>query len=304
MTDNFKIYGSVDKEFTKVPKVLIRCKSISCEARIILAFLIDLTGNFNINEHGLSTILGITEYKVKRAVIELETAGYICRRRYRIMNGAKFGGWFWDISAYPIFKSDIQRVENQLVENQMSEIQPVENRFENQPVENQLSENQLVENSPYIKDRKDTRPTDKRLKEEETIREETGEREFALTPTPINQSGESIFSSGDVNSHQAFNRFCEVYPRLGDRAQAEAAFFAIPDINNICWQITNSVEWFEKIKRWDDWNTGQKNTYCPQAVKFLKRGDWQEFMKSDATMPIKDRLDAILPDEEDDYEIN
>lgn len=287
MTDNYKIYGAIDKDFTKVPKAVIKDVSISCEARIILEFLIDLMGNFNINEHGLSTILGITEYKVKRAVIELEAAGYVHRYRQRIMNGSKFGGWFWEISVTP-------RFENQLVENQTSEIQPVENQFEIQPVENQLSENQLVENIPYIKDRKDTRPTDIRLKEEETKGEETEEREITLTPTPLNQSGENIISSTDVNTIQAFNRFCEVYPSLGNRDQAQAAFFAVPDINNICWQIVNSVEWFMKNGKWDNWKTGQKNVSCPGAVKFIKEGRWQEYLKSGATMSRREQLSVLL----------
>lgn len=299
MTDNYKVHGTVDKDFTKVPDAIIRDKSISAEARIILEFLIDLKGDFNVNEHGLSTILGITEYKVKRAVIELEAAGYISRRRYRIMNGSKFGGWFWDISSSPIFKSDVLRVENQLVENQTSEIQPVENRFENQLVENQLSENQLVENQSYIKDRKDTRPTDTRLKGEETRRVETEEREIALTLTPINQSGEPIMSQAELNITQAFNHFCEVYPSLGNKEQARTAFFAIPDISKICWQIANSVEWFEKSGRWDNWTTGQKNVSCPDAVKFLKEGRWKQYLRSSDTISTKDRILAVLAKEND-----
>ena len=306
MTDNFKIYGAVEAPYTQVPKALIKDTSISCEARVILEFLIDLTGNFSVNEHGLSTILGITEYRVKRAVIELEAAGYIRRRRYRIMNGAKFGGWFWDISAYPIFKSDLQRVDNQLVENQMSEIQPVENRFEIQPVENQLSENQLVENQPYIEDRKDTRPTDIRLKEEKTEVEETEGREPTLELTPLYQAEEPIISSAELNINQAFNRFCEVYPsfRLDNEKKMRAAFFAIPDIDKICWQIVNSVEWYLKSGKWDNWQTGQKNVSCPGAVRFLKERRWEAYLKSGATMTVKDRLDALLPDEDDNYEIN
>ena len=291
---NYKINGSVEKDFTKVPKTIIQDKSLSCEARIILEFLIDLIGEFSVNEHGLSTILGITEYKVKRAVIELENAGYIHRRRQRILNGSKFGGWFWDISVTPIFRLDIPRVENQLVENQTSEIQLVENQFEIQPVENQLSENQPVENQSYIQDRKDIRPIDTRLKEEETEREKTEEREFTPTLTPLNQSGESVISQQELNITQAFNRFCEVYPKVGNRDQARAAFFAIPDIDKICNQITNSVEWFEKTGRWNDWKTGQKNVSCPLAYKFLTRGDWQEYLKSGTAMSEEERLMTIL----------
>lgn len=298
MAENFKIHGAVGDNFTKVPKALVRNKSISSDAKIILEFLIDLTCDFSVNERGLSSILGISLFKVGNAINELETAGYI--RKQRVMNGTKFAGWSWDISAFPIFrpnlsdteKSDLKKSDTNNSDLKNSDTEKSDTNFSN-PTD------QL-----YIKDRKDIRPIDTRLKEEKTKREETEESVSALTPTPITQSGESIFSSGELNTHQAFNRFCEVYPRLGDRAQAEVAFFAISDINNICWQIVQSVEWFEKLKRWDDWQTGQKNKYCPQAVKFLQREDWQEFMKSDATMPIKDRLDAILPDEEDDYEIN
>ena len=107
-----------------------------------------------------------------------------------------------------------------------------------------------------------------------------------------------------VNIYQAFNRFCEVYPRLGEREQAQAAFFMIPDISNICWKIVNSVEWFETGKRWDDWKTGQKNVFCPQAAKFLTRGDWKEFLKSDRPLSFEERMDALFSDEESEYEAN
>ena len=304
MIDNYKIHGSVDKDFTKVPKAVIRDKALSTDARIILEFLIDLAGGFSINEAGLSTILGISEFKVKRAVVELEKAGYISRHRQRSMNSSKFGGWFWDISASPIFRSDLPRVEIQPVENQLVENQPVENLNENQPVENQLSENQLVENQLYIKDRKDTRPINERLKEVKTERENTEESVFTPALTPLNQSGESIISSGEVNINQAFNRFCEVYPNLGDRNTARAAFLAIPDISRLCWQIANSVEWFEKSKRWDDWQTGQKNVACPQAAKFLKRGDWQQYLNSGATVSRRDEILAILEKERAANEID
>ena len=156
-----------------------------------------------------------------------------------------------------------------------------------------------TKNQFYIKDRKDIRPIDTRLKEEETKGEETEEREFTPTLTPLNQSGESVISSGELNTIQAFNRFCEVYPKVGDIDKARAAFLAIPDIDKICNQITNSIEWFEKTGRWNDWKTGQKNVSCPQAVKFLTRGDWREYLNSGQTMSYRERLNAILPDEEE-----
>ena len=89
-----------------------------------------------------------------------------------------------------------------------------------------------------------------------------------------------MLSQADVTVEQAFNRFCEVYPNLGDKNLARASFLAIPDIGNICHQIVNSVEWFEQSGKWDNWQTGQKNVSCPRASKFLNRGDWQEYMKS------------------------
>ena len=294
MNNNFVIYGEVEKDFTKVPNTIIRDTSISAEARIILEFLINLTGDFNIYESGLSSILGISLFKVKRAVIELENAGYIHREKQR-NSAMQFAGWSWKISAVPIFMSKKPLSENPLSENPLSD---------NPLSENPLSEKPLSENQPYIKDRKDIRPTDTRLKEDKTKVEEIEESVSTPTLTSLFQSEETIISSGEINTIQAFNRFCEVYPRIGDREQAQAAFFQIPDISNICWKIVQSVEWFENLKRWDDWQTGQKHKYCPQAIKFLKRGDWQEYMKSGADMSRRERLAALLPDEEDEYETN
>jgi len=298
MTDNFKIHGVITDNFTKVPKAVIRDKSISSDAKVILEFLIDLTGEFSINERGLSSILGISLYKVGKAINELETAGYISKRM--VMDKNRFSGWFWDISATPIFKldathlnfSDAKISDTKNTDTKISDTNSSDTNFS------------YPTNQVYIKDRKDRRLTDLKLEEENTNGCKTVESVSSPILTPLNQSSDSFISSGEVNTIQAFNRFCEVYPRIGDRSQAQSAFFAIPDINNICWQIVQSVEWFENLKRWDDWKTGQQNVFCPQAVKYLKRGDWQEYMKSGATKSRREELDEILPDEEDEYETN
>lgn len=293
MTDNFKIHGTVDKEFTKVPKAIIRDKSISAEARIILEFLIDLTGDFSVNERGLSSILGISLFKVGNAVNELETAGYI--RKQRVMNGTKFAGWSWDISAFPIFRSNLSDTEN----SDLKKSDTNNSDLKNSDTEKSDTNFSNPTDQLYIKDQKDTRPTDTRLKEEKTKVEETEESVFAPTLTPLIQSGESLISAGELNIAQAFNRFCDVYPNLGDRDQAWVAFRAIPDIDKICQQIANSVEWFEKSGRWDNWQTGQKNVVCPYAAKFLKRGDWQQYLKSGATISTTDRILAVLAKEKE-----
>ena len=287
MTENFKIHGAVDKDFTKVPKSVIRDKSLSSDAKVILAFMIDLTGDFHVNERGLSTILGISEFKIRNAVNELEVAGYI--RRKRVMNGNKFAGWFWEISVIPTV-SDTTHSNYSCVRNSGAK----NSRVTDSSAKNSDAKFSGVTNQRYIKDRKDTRPTDIRLKEEETKGEETEESVCTLTLTPISTSGESIISQQELNITQAFNRFCEVYPNLGDRDQARAAFFAIPDIDKICHQIVNSVEWFEKSKRWDNWTTGQKNVACPKAVKFLKQGDWRQFLNSGEFMSEEERIMAAL----------
>ena len=288
MAENFKIHGAVGDNFTKVPKALVRNKSISSDAKIILEFLIDLTGDFSVNERGLSSILGISLFKVGNAINELETAGYI--RKQRVMNGTKFAGWSWDISAFPIFRSNLSDTEKSDLKNSDTN----NSDLKNSDTEKSDTNFPYLTDQLYIKDRKDTRPTDTRLKEEKTEEEETEERERALTPPPLNQSGESIISSADVNTIQAFNRFCEVYPIHGNRAQMQAAFFSVPDISNICWQIVNSVEWFMKSGKWDNWQTGQKNVSCPGAVKFIKEGYWQDYLKSGATMSRREQLSVLL----------
>ena len=297
MNANYKIHGSVDTEFTKVPKALILNTSLSGEARVLFSFLIDLTGDFSVNERGLSTLLGFSEFKVRNAVIQLEAAGYI--RRTRIMNKNKFAGWFWDISVIPTDSN------NSLVKNSSAKNSLVKNSsVKNSSAKDSRANLSSVTDSKYIKDRKDTKPINDKLNIKETNLTQTEESVFTPTLTPLNQLGEDVISSENVNTIQAFNRFCEVYPNLGDRNTARAAFLAIPDISRICWQIANSVEWFEKSKRWDDWQTGQKNVACPQAAKFLKRGDWQQYLSSGATMTRRERMNAILPDEENDYEVN
>lgn len=298
MNSNFKIHGTVEKDFTKVPKTIIRDTSMSSDAKVILEFLIDLTGEFSINERGLASLLGISLFKVGKAIGELEKAGYISKRM--VMNKTRFAGWFWDISVTPIFKSDSTHLnfsDTEISDTNFSDTKISDTDFSD-------TNFPYPTDQVYIKDRKDTRPTDTRLEEEKTVSNETEESVCSPIIPPLNQSGEKIISSGEVNTVQAFNRFCEVYPNLGDRNSAQAAFFAIPDIDKICWQIANSVEWFMKTKRWDEWVTGQKNVACPQATKFLKRGDWQQYLKSGATISKSERRLAILSQESQNYEIN
>ena len=119
--------------------------------------------------------------------------------------------------------------------------------------------------------------------------------EQSSSPNKTQDSQGAIISQADAMVEQAFNKFCEVYPKLGDRNQAHEAFVAIPDIHNICWKIVQSVEWFEKSRRWDNWSTHQKNVSCPWASKFLQRGDWQEYMKSGDAKPdlLKERMKQL-----------
>lgn len=290
MKKNYRLIKNVKTGWTQQPNAVLRDERLTSDAKVIIYLLLAVSGDFHISEAGIASSVHMSLERVKKAVRLLRSAGYI--QITKVKDGSRFGGYEWLISDV---SGTFRETENQALGNQASEnpdnLGGNSERRKTERSETERSETLPIYEIPKGEETNNEERIDERRSDEET------KREITLTPTPLYQPGENIISSTDVNTIQAFNRFCEVYPRLGNRAQAQAAFFAIPDISNICWQIANSVEWFMKSGRWDNWTTGQKNVSCPGAVKFLQEGYWQEFLKSGSTMSTRDRVLAVLAKE-------
>lgn len=300
MKKNYYKIQNVKRGWTKIPNAIRHDEKLTSDAKVVIEELLSVSGDFQIYEAGIANALHLSLVRVKNAIKLLKSEGYI--QLTKVKAGSHFGGWEWGISDT---NGTFRTVENRTIGNRTvgNTINPNEN---SERSEIELSETRPVENLPIYQTTERFQTTNhQEMNFQGQNENEERENEEDLSPLlPTNIGKGNIISSGDVNTIQAFNRFCEIYPRIGDREQAQVAFFQIPDISNICWQIVQSVEWFEKNKRWDDWRTGQKNVSCPQAVKFLKRGDWQDYMKAGSTKSRREELDEILPDEEDEYETN
>ena len=276
---NYEQHKITKSGWTKQPNALLRDPHLTSDAFKVISFLLSISGDYHISIKGISKTVNLSEAKVRRATTLLQRAGYL---EIKKIKAGKMFAYKWLISDAPgVYgvSTDGTSIDGMSIGGTSMD----EHSIDGTSIDAHIYQY----TDRYI-------PKNEELKNEEPKDEGRRDEE---DPTPFfspNQSGEKIISSGEVNTVQAFNRFCEVYPRLGDREEVRIIFFAIPDINNICWQIANSVEWFEKMKRWDDWQSGQKNKYCPQAAKFLERGDWQEFLKSGAALSEEDRLRAAL----------
>lgn len=298
MKKNYEKNLKTKSGWTKIPNAIRHDEKLTSDAKVVIEELLSVSGDFQIYEAGIANALHLSLVRVKNAIKLLKSEGYI--QLTKVKDGSHFGGWEWRISDT---NGTFRTVENRTIGNRTvgNAINPNEN---SERSETELSETLPVGNLPIyqITERFQTTNHQEMNFQGQKKYEET-KGEVAHSPfSPTNKGNGNIISSGDVNTIQAFNKFCEIFPRLGDREAAQAAFFQIPDISKICWQIVQSVEWFENLKRWDDWQTGQKNKYCPQAAKFLKREDWQEYMRTGATKSRREELDELLPDEEGEYE--
>ena len=276
MPDNFKTIKSTKKGWTKQPNAILRDKDLTSDAKIVIFFLLSITKNYTISIRGISKTINLSESKVRRATTLLQRTGYLKIEKVKV---GKIFGYKWLIS-------DAPGVYGEYTDGHSIDGTSMDGHsIDEQTIDGTSMGAHIYEYTERYEQTKDERPKDEGQKR---VKSET------LTLTPISPSGESIISQQELNITQAFNRFCEVYPNLGDIDQARAAFFAIPDIGNICHQIVNSVAWFERRKRWDDWKTGQKNVSCPGAIRFLKEGHWKQYLKSGATVSEEERIMAAL----------
>jgi len=306
--------------YLSISMKLLRDRRLTSEERDCLIMMLSNVDDWEFSYQGLATQLGIRRETVKTRVQSLIEKGYVSVSYPLGENGKPlpFAKGIWEIREEPIRAGSTGTIKpahtcpvcsdysfgtsEQALANRHEDLDttnPAQRNTEgikreqptkNQQIENQQSdeneerENQVQSLSPYP------------FPNTEEFFSGKGSSEATASPLQGKKPGlgEQVLSQTDLAVEQAFNHFCDVYPNLGDRDLARAAFLAIPDIGTICHQVANSVEWFEHSGKWDNWKTGEKNVSCPGAVRFLKEGRWKQYLKSGATMSEEDRLRAIL----------
>lgn len=307
--------------FLSISRKLLRDRRLTSEERDCLIMMLSNVDDWEFSYKGLATQLGLKRETVKARVQSLIEKGYVSVSYPLGKNGKPlpFAKGVWEIREEPLHSVRSLDTSEQAHTCPVSGHQPLdtsrwapaaghqaldtsertqrntegikrESPTKNQQIEDHQSdedeerENQVRSLSPY------PFPDTKEFFSSESSSEATAS---TLQGKKLGQ-GEQVLSQTDVAIEQAFNRFCDEYPNLGDKDRARAAFLAIPDISTICHQVANSVEWFEHSGKWDNWKTGEKNVSCPGAVRFLKEGLWKQYLKSGVTMSEEDRLRAIL----------
>lgn len=309
--------------YLSISMKLLRDRRLTSEERDCLIMMLSNVDDWEFSYKGLATQLGLKRETVKARVQSLIEKGYVSVSYPLGENGKPlpFAKGVWEIREEPLHSVRSLDTSERTHTCPVSGHQPLdtsrwtpatghqaldtsertqrntegidrESPTKNQQIENQQSEedeereNQVQSLSPYP------------FPDTEEFFSSESSSEATASPLQGKKPGQGeIISQADLHIEQAFNRFCEVYPNLGDRNLARAAFLAIPDISTICHQVANSVEWFKRSGKWDNWSTGQKNVSCPQAAKFLKRGDWQEYLKSGKTKSTKEAILAVLTED-------
>lgn len=103
-TGNIIIVEAED-DFKRVHKSIIQNENIDCETLGIYMRLIVLGLKWRLYIKGLSTHLGLSDARIRKAISTLEREGYIVRTSVKGDDG-KFKGWNYKIMPYPISEEE------------------------------------------------------------------------------------------------------------------------------------------------------------------------------------------------------
>lgn len=285
--------------YLPISRKILRDRRLTSGERDCLIMMLSNSDDWEFSYKGLAVQLGIKRETVKARVQGLIEKGYISVSYPKGDNGKPlpFAKGTWEIREEPIHSARFLDTSERTQQCPISGHQALDTKAWTPDSGHQdLDTSERTQRNSINVEVSDKNYQDKNYQEEDKERENGTLSSFSLPPYNPSSSTESsqVITQTDLNVQQAFDRFCDVYPNLGDIDRARAAFLAIPDISNICHQIANSVEWFEQSGKWDNWTTGQKNVSCPGAVRFLKEGLWKQYLKSGATMSEEERLMAVL----------
>ena len=88
-----------ESRFKKIDKSLIENQNIDCLTLGIYTKIVSFGKKWNLNVKGLSTILGLSDKKIRKSIVLLEKEGYIVRTAAKNEKGQLCG---WNYKIYPI----------------------------------------------------------------------------------------------------------------------------------------------------------------------------------------------------------
>lgn len=115
--------------YTKIKNAFLRDKELSAKARGVLATLLVLPEKWDFSIKGLSTLFPDGVESIRKALIELESKGYL--KRIQIRESGMFKGWKYEFTGEPCF--DLPNTEKSnsvkpMTDNSISRLPNTENQ--------------------------------------------------------------------------------------------------------------------------------------------------------------------------------
>ena len=301
MTNNFEIIRTVKKGWTKQPNGILHDEKLTSDAKVVLYYLLSVSGDYHISEAGIASSIHISLERVKKAVKLLKSTGYI--NVSRVMNNNRLSGYNWTIADAngALHKGDFRKTENPTTENPTDGISDGRNF--------RRSENRLTENPPIYEYNEEYQQTNnERQKNEhtewnESLHHQPDGEDAAVFPPSNSTVFTSQFSSvanapslsNKNNQPQAisqkeylYQQFLKKYPKRPTGSEAAAtkeAFFEIPDLENNFEMIMAGLDdWCNSV----DWNK-EGGRYITKPLNFITLKKWEEIPRT-----IKTEIDPGL----------
>ena len=249
-----------DNNFSIVSNDIIRDGRLSLKARGLLIFMLSLPDCWEFSIAGLSKVSGEGKDSIRAGIKELESVGYLARKRKHLANG-RLGEMEYTLYESPKSKAEKPTSNLPTLEKPTQEKPTLENPTEiNKDIKQELKEVRTErESNSYTESY-----TDRRRKNLSLL---DGSR-----PLPLEQA---------EIQNEYFKRFWLMYPRKAKQLQTQLAWNALPVDVELYERILIAVEKYSKTKQWAD------KTYVPYPENFLDGRRWEDDIPDDTPKAAK-----------------
>ena len=244
-----------DNNFSIVSNDIIRDGRLSLKARGLLIFMLSLPDCWEFSIAGLSKVSGEGKDSIRAGIKELESVGYLARKRKHLANG-RLGEMEYTLYESPKPASDLPTLETPTLEKPTL-VFPTEI---NKDIKQELKEVRTERESNSCTESY----TDRRRKNLSLL---DGSR-----PLPLEQA---------EIQNEYFKRFWLMYPRKAKQLQTQLAWNALPVDVELYERILIAVEKYSKTKQWAD------KTYVPYPENFLDGRRWEDDIPDDTPKAAK-----------------
>lgn len=316
MAANYEMNKLTKKGWTKQPNAILRDKDLTSDAKVIIFFLLSITGDYNIGMKGISKATNLSESKVKRAVELLQDTGYL--KIIKIRNGKYFGGYKWlisdvagvyrkcadgisnddisipAISNYGISNDDISIYEKSMDAPLYEYTERYEHTNNQRRIDEHTEEDERPHHQPDVEEEAFS-PSFKRTSSCESSSEAKASPLSSKTPTPSTQE------SGVISQQEfEFQQFLKKYPKKPygtDLEDTKQAFFEATRFDGSFAEIMAGLDaWCNSV----DW-TKENGRYITKPLYFLTTRKWEEIPRTINTEIDPGILRFIKPRDVEDY---